>query len=261
MTPPKFLYKYQAFDDQGWENLQQRQVWFSKPIDLNDPWDCAILPPVQPCSDHEWSLEYLRARSYFQGLGKGMLAAFESIYTHDLRPNNEFKKLIIKSCEQLFFERRTKIMNTIGVACFSEENNNLLMWSHYGRAHTGFCIEFDTSCETFGKQIQVEYSKNLPSVNPIDISLNPECPMREMLGTKADCWAYEKEWRLVNLKGDTAARLDPGCITGVYFGLRTQPEQKARVMAILQGTPAKFHDMVKSETMFKLETRPASAPC
>ncbi len=260
MSSLKFLYKYQAFDDHSLENLAKKQVWLSSPIRLNDPWDCAILPPVQPSSEHEWYLLYLQTRSIFQGLGDGTLAALESIFTDDLRPNNEFKAFIRKCCEQLFFDQRCKIMNTAGVACFSEEDDNILMWSHYGRAHTGFCVEFDATCEPFGKQIKVAYSKDLPSVNPIDISLNPECPLREMLATKADCWAYEKEWRLITLQGNAAIGLPPRCISAIYFGLRTEPCRKAQVMGLFSGTPVKFYEMVKSETKFKLETRPVHMP-
>ena len=39
--PPR-LYKFQRFSDRSRENLRSRLLWFSKPIDFNDPFDCAI---------------------------------------------------------------------------------------------------------------------------------------------------------------------------------------------------------------------------
>ncbi len=32
---------------------------------------------------------------------------------------------------------------SLGVICFSERSDSLLMWSHYADNHNGICIEFD----------------------------------------------------------------------------------------------------------------------
>lgn len=34
-------------------------------------------------------------------------------------------------------------LETVKISCFSQENDNLLMWSHYADGLRGFCVEFD----------------------------------------------------------------------------------------------------------------------
>ncbi len=43
-------------------------------------------------------------------------------------------------------ENAQEMAKESGVICFSEINNDILMWSHY-TPHTGFCIEFDRNEE------------------------------------------------------------------------------------------------------------------
>ncbi len=225
MTPPAFLYKYQAFDDRSWKNLTKNQIWFSKPIRLNDPYDCAVRPPVRHASDHEWTLVYTCMRS---SLAKVSPVEFDQAYWTNCRPNDRFKDMIFSNWGRYVGERQDEFLNNSGVACFSEEDSNLLMWSHYGSKHTGFCIQFDTTYEPFGNALKVRYSQDIPSASPADLYLALDYLGKVMVGTKAKCWEYESEWRILDTKGDKAFDLDPRCIAGVYFGLRIAPEQKAQ---------------------------------
>lgn len=38
-----------------------------------------------------------------------------------------------------------QLKSEIGLLCFSRNWDNLLLWSHYGRSHTGICLGFDIS--------------------------------------------------------------------------------------------------------------------
>jgi hypothetical protein len=257
MTPPKFLYKYQAFDDHSLDNLAKSHIWFSKPIHLNDPYDCAVRPPIRPASDADWTQVYMELRSSVKTVSP---ADADRAYWTNGRPNAQFKDMFLSDWGKNFGAEQDHFRNNHGVACFSEENDNLLMWSHYGCKHTGFCIEFDISCEPFRSAFKVSYSKDIPSANPVDLYLGPDGLGKLMVGTKAYCWAYENEWRILNTEGDAAVKLDPRCITGVYLGLRTKPDDRARAMEVFRGTSVKFYYMVKNETMFMLEARPASMP-
>lgn len=71
-----------------------------------------------------------------------------NIYPSELdyfEKTNEFKK------EMEFL--RDLFLNNSATACFTETNNDFLMWSHYADRHAGICIEFelkrlnDSSCE------------------------------------------------------------------------------------------------------------------
>jgi hypothetical protein len=38
-----------------------------------------------------------------------------------------------------------RLHEEVGVLCFSEKYDNILMWSHYAKSHTGLCVEFSRS--------------------------------------------------------------------------------------------------------------------
>jgi hypothetical protein len=51
-----------------------------------------------------------------------------------------------------------------GVCCFTTDNRNPLMWSHYADGHKGFCLEFDTQkCKLLSEKLfPVTYSDEYP---------------------------------------------------------------------------------------------------
>lgn len=55
------------------------------------------------------------------------------------------------------------------IACFGSEQNNLLLWSHYGDGLRGFCIVFNesliTNCEPNGYLLNVRYLNSPPKVD------------------------------------------------------------------------------------------------
>ena len=106
--------------------------------------------------------------------------------------------------------------NQQGVACFSEDVDNILMWAHYADGHRGFCLEFDTKDETFSKAHPVVYSNLLPALNMADVFIrNSRNNLMAIYTTKAASWAYEKEWRLLIDKGDMAYKVSDNTLTGV----------------------------------------------
>lgn len=91
------------------------------------------------------------------------------------------------------------------VCCFSASKNNTLMWAHYGRMNSGFCIEYDTSSIIDdiknGKYlfVPVIYSDKMYDDDPYPISektISLLWNLPQFMYKKSD-WAYEQEWRLV----------------------------------------------------------------
>lgn len=100
------------------------------------------------------------------------------------------------------------------VGCLAENYDNLLMWSHYGGAHQGVCIEYDmanfSTAEANCFFAPIIYATERVKIPPrlIDpntpnhpISSNEESMLREALFTKDKIWSYEKEWRIIK-RGD-----------------------------------------------------------
>ncbi|WP_218638215.1 DUF2971 domain-containing protein [Novacetimonas hansenii] len=122
-------------------------------------------------------------------------------------------------------------LRDLGVLSFTEDYNNILMWSHYANEHKGMVVEFDLSKPLFSSSIleicgrrhrfkedvfgfvneypkKIKYRSEFPEFdrpefsNPTDGFSYPWKKFNEaILYTKADAWMYEKEYRsIVHLK-------------------------------------------------------------
>ncbi|MBO4728850.1 MAG: DUF2971 domain-containing protein, partial [Spirochaetaceae bacterium] len=99
------------------------------------------------------------------------------------------------------------------VCCFSAAKNNTLMWAHYGRMNSGFCVEYDTSkiLENVNAEnyyfLPVIYSDKMYDDDPYPLSektMSLSWNLPQFMYKKND-WSYEQEWRLIipNCKEDS----------------------------------------------------------
>lgn len=79
------------------------------------------------------------------------------------------------------------------VYCLAEDPLSILMWSHYAAKHTGICLEFHLGNPLFMKVLPVEYQDDFPDIDPSEMYDRVD----EAVLTKAKCWEYEKEFRLI----------------------------------------------------------------
>jgi hypothetical protein len=254
IAPPK-LYKYQSCNEEVLTNLREHRIGFRRPITLNDPYDCNFELHLSSVSEDDLLREFKRMRP--RG---GNKAAFNAKYLTDGKPNDRFKEDIFKGFKEQISIYRQTLLNDRGITCFSEIGDNLLMWSHYTRGHTGFCLEFDTSFHPFEKLYQVHYAEenSIPTVNPILAHFQEEDFFERMILTKAKCWCYEQEWRIFHKQGgDRTENYPPECLTAVYFGINMPREHKFRIMDILKDSPVRngFFEMSKDNEYFRLIPR------
>lgn len=249
MKHPPRLYKYQPFDEHSRENLKKHQIWFSKPIELNDPYDCDIRLRILRSSDEEYSRFYRLVR----------ITANDARYFDKGRPNERLKKVVNRVAPEMLDTIKQRVLSDRGIACFSEENDNLLLWSHYAQKHSGFCLEFNTSFGPFSTGLlrEVKYEQDIPSVNLTDIVDRDRkySTFDKMFTTKAICWSYEREWRIIDWEPG-GKPYESECLTAVYFGLKMQENHKFCIMDILKDSPTtKFFDMLRSDSTFQLISR------
>jgi hypothetical protein len=249
---PPHLFKYQALAPHSLANIRQASIWFSAPSRFNDPFDCALSIFKTDLSD----LDFGRAFEYMRRIGR-MTPELEAEMYRDGKPTTRFREITVESIKKAFEERRAIQSHHRGVACFSARSDDLLMWSHYADGHRGFCLEFDTSLEPFSKAKPVVYRDDVPSVNPIDIldrADNGEL-LDAMVYTKATCWSYEEEWRLLHEEANKLYTYDYRALTGVYFGAAMPFAQKEIISLVLSGAPTQLCEMVRSDKGFRLFSR------
>lgn len=220
---PKKLFKYREFDieDNAIKNLVNDTVWMNSPQNFNDPFDCGMtFNPHKITSPKKGIIALLDNIGMSKEFQEKMVPEFlkaTNPATEALRFLSSSNILDKTVAEEIIaeLEKRTenqiedfseKTKNLTKVCAFSESESSVLMWAHYAKYHTGFCIEYDfpsLGFESITTRLlyPVLYSELLHDhtnhVADIDITrANPLSIVLPVL-TKALDWSYEKEWRLV----------------------------------------------------------------
>lgn len=151
--------------------------------------------------------------------------------------------------------------SSVYAVCFTETNDNILMWSHYAQNHQGICIEYDFSTLEFTSKIlnrlsPVKYTNKLfdmedyPDKNPIEKTTLASL-------SKFDCWAYEKEWRIIShLKEEQRFQLNKP--TAIIFGTKTSDKHKEWISKICEerGISIKQAELDRREYKLLIEEKP-----
>lgn len=251
MQIPRMLYKYHSFTPASIGNLATRQVWFSRPVRFNDPFDCAVPPYRNPMPDSDFARLYQYVRSHCEDPDT-LDAQYRPLGPKDPTFRDEVRKGLGHGLE----EQRFKMQHSRGVCCLSEKNDDLLMWSHYADAHKGFCLGFNTDSEPFSSARPVRYTTEVPVVNPISVLLDQdEKAFLAMILTKFDSWSYEKEWRVFHKEADTPFGYEKGVLQAVHFGLAMPESQKIVIGKLLDGTGTHLYQMERDPMKFAVVPR------
>jgi hypothetical protein len=220
---PPVLYKYQSADERSLQNLRESVLYFSSPLAFNDPFDCALSIFDSAPSEADMRAFHVRYR-----LRVPDPVEYDRRYgppgAHNETFASEIRAGIAKGPPE-------GIAPAIGVACFTEQHDDLLMWSHYADGHRGFCLAFSTDALPFSRALQVRYSPVVPSL-PAVRAIKPgvdEALVEALMLTKAEQWSYEREWRLIVKGGSQPVGYDRACLRGIYLGA-AMPEARQRAV-------------------------------
>lgn len=179
--------------------LQSACIRLSQPTILNDPFEAR---PFTPTTLDPSEIDSTAERLFFIQTGKNwsdMSPEYRSVVGPKLREN--VAALNDASIGQRFMEECYRSINeTLGIVCFSERADSLLMWSHYCDGHRGYVIGFDCSSPWFS---EVESEDHLWMLRPVEYRRErprlaiTQLSIEEHLLVKNDEWAYEQEWRLI----------------------------------------------------------------
>lgn len=183
---PRYLYKFREIDVEGHtENIfANSQLWFSKPSDFNDPFDCQIGIEIENTKEaismvlQKFSTTKTRAE-------------INKKVKHYSKNKAEYSQLVKTTI--------SSFINAQAICCFAGDENsksNILMWSHYAKSHQGICLKFDVLKDTefFSKALKVNYQKEYPKCN---YAKNSDFFVENLITTKAKIWEYEEEVRIL----------------------------------------------------------------
>lgn len=250
----EYFYKYGSFNEFSESVFSTPTVWFSAPSKLNDPFECRPEFIFQPTS--EQSIEMLKGiikkrNPHMTDHDVTANAVGELLRAHKENRNFNWEGQSIRDYFDSEFEK-------IGLCCLSMKPDNILMWSHYANYHYGYCLQFEGTNHTpfFGEAQPVKYKKDYPIVDCINMTNEEQVDL--VFLTKYRQWAYEKEYRIINIRQGPGLREYPAhLLKGVIFGLRMPNKEKEQIRQWLghRGHSVKLYQAVQSKSKFAIEIR------
>jgi hypothetical protein len=250
---PAKIYKYRCVTDSALRNLKEDTVWLASPDDYNDPYDCGF-----QVSDEE-ILPILR----------------QTLNDEHARISGEAPPIPMdpQHAEKLLKDALEKLQKWRGltkICSFSAAKDVILMWSHYGDHHRGFCIEYDLEAlkprNLFRQNLYpVIYSPQLYSLTPYlqglasadrgDFQVN--APLLSVLH-KYEGWDYEQEWRALFVSKTPLSNRaqEVPKPSRVFLGAKMSDGDAKRVADICAAKGIEVSKMRMALDKFRLEPEP-----
>lgn len=228
-------------------------AYLSPPSVMNDPWE------AKPKGRLRIDTPKDKARFRRRALRKSKAAGL---------PAKEASQNVLKALENPagFEEGMADAIeehtHRIHLCCFTANENNLLMWSHYCAGHSGVVVRFNASLYPVCTAQKVAYRDTYPVVEyPLDPS------GRDILDcflTKADYWEYEHEYRLwhyTNQEEKPPWYVDPnhlalprGAMTSVTLGVGLGEERTKQIIDLIHNGPfePEIWQAVRDRTAYRL---------
>jgi hypothetical protein len=219
ITSRKYIYKYMPINDFTLHSLKNNNLFFNTPNEFNDPFDCQFFLKI----DSDLNLK--QANRFYNSTG---ISETEKSIKLEIFKSN--KNLIKKDIEDNF---NYNLRKSYCIACFSEINNSILMWSHYADKHKGICLKFDWKIhEAYFKGYKVKYRNKIPEAS----LKNKVLDATEIFLTKLNHWRYERELRSIALveEGLQIAKFNPLALKGIIFGEKVDLTNKKIIENIIE---------------------------
>lgn len=287
----QFFFKYTSAST-ALKILKNRSFRYSSPLEFNDPFDVQTeisfdfgideLPKIvmaeiknivqspHQCpikSDNEWSKAILLLREKVQKHGYKQQEV-ESLFL----PFLEFLKTIIADIRGQYNRTWQSFVPRLRVFSVSTVKDEILMWSHYAKNHTGVVFklavlpELDNPLCAAGPII---YKKTPPVFFKIEDWITELVGIKEIdheklyweyAYTKSEIWAYEQEWRVWDLLPEAKPELFsdypiyPQELSAIYFGCKTEKEAKKEIISLAKeiNKEVRFFQVDKIPDEYKL---------
>lgn len=273
--------------------LKSKAVRYSSPIKFNDPFD------LQSGLHFDFNLNTLHSKilnrlkelavateepavDLQDPWGKLVLIVREKFSTHGFPYDRweqmtapQFNKLVqeIRITQQGYKEHWKALLPNIRVLCVSEERDNLLMWAHYAKDHTGVVFEFQSLP---GEDNPLSVAQPVVYVDhPIPFFTESEwideiLSIRRMNWSelyqryayiKSKHWQYENEWRVwyPQTPGSDSGHFDcpirPSEFVAVYIGCRAEASFASDMIALIHKDfpNTRIYRASKSDAAYTLE--------
>ena len=239
--------------------FETRSLRYSQPAVFNDPFEGKPYYTGMASSD---AMEAVYPQRYQKVLREQYLAMSSefhakisfALFATELEHTRSSIYDIFRNVDTSFVPSMNEMMHKsfgekLGVLSLSEINDSQLMWSHYGKSHTGLVIEFDethgyftdrkVSADDLWQLHKVTYADRRPHTTIIDFDFEA------ILLTKHTSWSYEREWKDFRPFNQASEVLQaeplpiylftfpPDSVRSVTFGARMDTNVRAKAIAAI----------------------------
>jgi hypothetical protein len=237
------IYKYVGIDNNTFKLLESCKLFFNDAKNFNDPFDSYIR------SDFTGTIQDLK--NYYREIELP-----EDIIKINIADIESGKKSIVDCCPPA----NANYASMLKISCFSDDPDNILLWAHYAKGHSGICVGFKvyhesaSTCMHFDKKDfntenfsifngsvplwKINYKNMSRSINRLKEN---QIRVMEFLLTKGHAWSYEKEYRLLipkNMIKNNPIRFSSMEITDILFGMNTTDKVKQKILTIIHQYPS-----------------------
>ena len=139
METSKYIYRYRCINKYFLAELADNKFYFASPSEFNDPFDCKNVYKFASMPDDDLCSMLKRYSKHILNDVPQLPASKKKL--SDLlhgRENNRRNMRLRNFEDHLMSE-----LDGYGLLCLSQNNDNILMWSHYADSHKGVCLIFD----------------------------------------------------------------------------------------------------------------------
>lgn len=215
---PRVLYKFRDLGERTVEIIEKSEIWFATAQSFNDPFDCDLSETIEhTLQDLTDYLNYLRHNGKHIGDKD-----FEKIVEEFKSNPEKIRKICI--------DARTGAINNKGILSLSEVHDNILMWSHYGKDHTGIALGFDVLEDPafFLDPFKVSY---VSSYEPLNYFRARSETVTKNITTKSQHWDYEREIRII-APTPGLRPFSRNCLQTIHFGCRAKDEDVDKIKVL-----------------------------
>ena len=226
---PEKIYKYLPINEYTFTNLLNNQIWFSSPLDFNDPFDCKMFKLIK--SREKKLVKFFKKKNY-----------------SDFYINNEVKEYrdnLNKYYQDADEKTKEIIAKDYPISCFSKTKENILMWSHYSNNHKGLCLTFSSFVlnnsfkynngknKTLLSQLfNVKYKKKYAELDFFNNNKIRDC-IKNMFKYKSTYWKYEEEVRIISDRYG-AVEFKKEALTEIVFGCKSDKQVRKDIIKLIK---------------------------
>ena len=239
---PQVLYKYRRWDklvneDDFHRNiLTKKELYYSSPDELNDPYDINIKLNFNALSmdkrvHYYFNILKKNPNNYLRFSKNNSSLSYESQLYEDIWINR--KMLTDDFMSKMAQQQILMIRDATKIFCLSESETTNRMWSSYSNSHTGYCIGFKTANLFFkgcGMIPKVNYYKEMPDIIPTD-NFNNNADILIQMTYKNIEWENEMEYRFIKIdKKDRIINFSSEDVAEIVLGYKMQAKQKEEII-------------------------------